>query len=173
MKSISQKLSEVYCNNEARQAKNRRVVRYVNTHKQILAFLLFLLLFTGCSSANFARITMSKYPSKSEAVDIPVLSGDSDLVYERIGAVFVYGDKSLTRELINVKLKKQAKEVGADAVIFTRYGEIESSEYFKSYGSSYVDFEQAKKKGSGSWLMKRKPVGAGLAIRYKTREKLH
>ncbi|KKL53507.1 hypothetical protein LCGC14_2274710, partial [marine sediment metagenome] len=40
-------------------------------------------------------------------------------------------------------------------------------------GSSYVDFERAKKRGTGSWMIKRKPVGAGLAIRYKTQKKLH
>jgi hypothetical protein len=163
----------MYCNVETRHAKSRRARRYVNTHKHVLVFILFLLLLAGCSSTNFARITMNKYPPRSESVDIPVLSGDSDLIYERIGVVFTYGDKSLTRELINVKLKKQAKEVGADAIIFTRYGEIEPSKYFKSYGSSYVDFERAKKRGSGSWMIKRKPVGAGLAIRYKTQKKLH
>ncbi len=116
---------------------------------------------------------MNKYPSRGESVDIPVSSGDSDSIYERIGVIFVYGEKSLSKELINIRLKKQAKEVGADAIIFTKYGEIEPSKYFKSYGSAYVDFEQAKKQGSGGWMIKRKPVGAGLAIRYKTYNKLH
>ncbi|ODS30844.1 MAG: hypothetical protein SCARUB_04054 [Candidatus Scalindua rubra] len=145
----------------------------MNTHKHKLIFLTLMLFFVGCTSTNFARMSMNKYPTKSESVEIPILSGDSDLVYERIGVVFVYGEKTLTKELINDRLEDQARKVGADAIIFAKYRNIEPSEYFESYGSAFVDFEWAKKQGTGSWLMKGKPVGAGLAISYKPSKKLH
>jgi len=98
---------------------------------------------------------------------LPVFSGDSDQMYERIGVVFVYGGDSLTKEQINDSLRDQAGKVGADAIIFAKYKDIEPSGYFESFGSAFVDFDWAKKHGTGSWLMKGEPAGAGLAISYK------
>jgi hypothetical protein len=69
--------------------------------------------------------------------------------------------------MINKSMRDQAVKVGADAIIFARYKNIESAGYFESYGSAFVDFDWAKKQGTGNWLMKGKPVGAGLAISYK------
>ncbi len=140
----------------------------MKTHKYVL--ILFLLVFSsvGCKSTNFARISNNEYPPKSESVVIPISSGDSDPVYERIGVVFVFGDDTLAKEMINKRMRDQAVQVGADAIIFAKYKDIESARYFKSYGSAFVDFDWAKKQGTGNWLMKGKPVGAGLAVSYKT-----
>ncbi len=137
-------------------------------HKRVLIFTMLVLFTIGCTSTNFAKISMNKYPPKSESIVIPVLSGDSDMVYERIGVVFVYGKEQLTEETIKDRMRDQARIVGADAVIFAKYKDIESSRYFESYGSAFVDFNWAKKHGKGNWLMKGKPVGAGLAVSYKT-----
>ncbi|MFQ5964553.1 MAG: hypothetical protein ACE5KZ_09740 [Candidatus Scalinduaceae bacterium] len=144
----------------------------MKTYKNILILFTFLLLFTGCSSTNFARISMNDYPPKHESVEIPIFAGDSDTIYERIGVIFVYGEKSLTRELINYRLREQAKKIGADAIIFARYDNIDPYKYFKAYGSAYVDFEWAKKSGSGVWIMRGVPIGAGLVIINKTSKKL-
>ena len=65
-------------------------------------------------------------------------------------------------------MRDQAVQMGADAIIFAKYKDIESDKYFESYGSAFVDFDWAKKQGTGNWLMKGKPVGAGLAVSYKT-----
>ena len=139
----------------------------MNFQKHVLILITLVFFSIGCTSANFAKISINEYLPKSESAVLPVLTGDSDLIYERIGVVFVYGGKTLTKEQINDSLRDQAGKAGADAIIFARYKDIESSRYFESYGSAFVDFNWAKKHGRGSWLVKGKPVGAGLAISYK------
>ena len=139
----------------------------MNFHKYILILIAFVFLSIGCTSTNFAKISINEYLPKSESVVLPISSGDSDQMYERIGVVFVYGGDSLTKEQINDSLRDQAGEVGADAIIFAKYKDIEPSGYFESFGSAFVDFDWAKRHGTGSWLMKGKPGGAGLAISYK------
>jgi hypothetical protein len=131
-------------------------------------YVLILFLLVGCTSTNFARISSNEHPPKSESVVIPILSGGSDLIYERIGVAFVFGNDTLTEEMINKLMSDQAVQEGADAIIFAKYKDIESARYFESYGSAFVDFDWAKKQGTGNWLMKGKPVGAGLAVIYKT-----
>ena len=137
-------------------------------HKYVLILFLLILSSVGCTSTNFARISNNEHPPKSESVVVPISSGDSDLVYERIGVAFVFGNDTLTEEMINKLMRDQAVQVGADAIIFAKYKDIESARYFESYGSAFVDFDWAKKQGTGNWLMKGKPVGAGLAVIYKT-----
>ena len=135
---------------------------------RIYKYVLMLFLLVGCTSTNFARISSNEHPPKSESVVIPILSGGSDLIYERIGVAFVFGNDTLTEEMINKLMRDQAVQEGADAIIFAKYKDIESARYFESYGSAFVDFDWAKKQGTGNWLMKGKPVGAGLAVIYKT-----
>jgi hypothetical protein len=137
-------------------------------HNYVLVFLLLALFSVGCASTNFARISDNEHIPKSESIVIPISSGDSDFVYERIGVVFVFGKETLTKKMIDKSMRDQAVKVGADAVIFSKYKDIESARYFESYGSAFVDFDWAKKQGTGNWLMKGKPVGAGLAVSYKT-----
>jgi hypothetical protein len=140
----------------------------MKVHKYVLISYLLVLLSVGCAGTNFARISNNEYPPKSESVVIPISSGNSDLVYERIGVVFVFGENTLTQKKINKSMRDQAAKVGADAIIFAKYKDIEPTRYFESYGSAYIGFEWAKRQGTGNWLMKGKPVGAGLAISYKT-----
>ena len=139
----------------------------MNFHKNVLIIITLVLLSVGCTSTNFAKISTNEYLPKSESAVLPIFSGDSDLIYERIGVVFVYGGDTLTKEQINDSLRDQAGKVGADAIILAKYKDIEPSGYYESFGSAFVDFDWAKKHGTGSWLMKGKLVGAGLAISYK------
>ena len=145
----------------------------MNLQKRVLILITLVFFSIGCTSTNFAKISINEYLPKSESVVLPILSGDSDLIYERIGVVFVYGADTLTNEKINDSLREQAGKVGADAIIFAKYKDIEPSRYFESFGSAFVEFDWAKKHGTGSWLMKGKPVGAGLAISYKDSKKQH
>jgi len=138
------------------------------SHKYIPILFLLVFFSVGCTSTNFARISSNEHPPRSESVVIPILSGDSDLVYERIGVAFVFGNDTLTEKMINKRMRDQAVQMGADAIIFAKYKDIESDKYFESYGSAFVDFDWAKKQGTGNWLMKGKPVGAGLAISFKS-----
>ena len=143
----------------------------MNSQKRVLILITLVLFSIGCTSTNFAKISTNEYVPKSKNVVLPISSGDSDLIYERIGVVFVYGGVPLTKEQINDSLRDQAGKVGADAIIFAKYKDIEPSGYFESFGSAFVDFDWAKEHGTGSWLMKGKPVGAGLAISYKDSKK--
>lgn len=137
-------------------------------NKYVPMVFLLVLFSAGCAGTNFVRISNNEYPPKSESVVIPISSGDSDLVYERIGVIFVFGEKTLTQKMINKSMRNQAVKVGAEALIFAKYKDIDATRYFKSYGSAFVGFDWAKKQGTGNWFMKGNPVGAGLAISYKT-----
>ena len=137
-------------------------------HKYVLMLFLLVLFSVGCAGTNFARISNNEYLPKSESVVIPISSGGSDLVYERIGVVFVFGENTLTQKMINKSMRDQAVKVGADAIIFAKYKDIEATRYFESYGSAFVGFDWAKKQGTGNWWMKGKPIGAGLVIIYST-----
>ncbi|MBS1258067.1 MAG: hypothetical protein MAG551_01120 [Candidatus Scalindua arabica] len=139
----------------------------MNLQKRVLILITLVFFSIGCTSTNFAKISTNEYLPKSESAVLSISSGDSDLIYERIGVVFVYGGDTLTKEQINDSLRDQAGKVGADAIIFAKYKDIEPSGYFESFGSAFVDFDWAKKHGTGSWLMKGEPSGAGLAISYK------
>ncbi|WP_096896226.1 hypothetical protein [Candidatus Scalindua japonica] len=143
----------------------------MKTNKYILVFLVLVLFSVGCMSTNFARISSNEYPQRSDSVVIPISSGGSDSVYERIGVVFVFGKDTLTEKIINKSMRDQAVKVGADAIIYARYKDIETDRYFESFGSAFVDFDWAKKQGTGNWLMKGRPVGAGLVISYKASQK--
>ena len=140
----------------------------MKTRNYVLIFSLLTLFSVGCVSTNFARISNNEHFPKSESVVIPILSGGSDLVYERIGVVYVFGKDTLTKKMIDKSMRDQAVKVGADAIIYSKYKDIESARYFGSYGSAFVDFDWAKKQGTGNWLMKGDPIGAGLAISYNT-----
>ena len=137
-------------------------------HKYVLMLFLLVLFSVGCAGTNFARISNNEYPPKSDSAVIPISSGDSDVVYERIGVVFVFGENTLTQKMINKSMRDQAVKVGADAIIFAKYKDIEATRYFESYGSAFVGFDWAKKQGTGNWWMKGKPIGAGLVIIYST-----
>jgi hypothetical protein len=80
----------------------------VNFHKNVLIIITLVLLSVGCTSTNFAKISTNEYLPKSESAVLPIFSGDSDLIYERIGVVFVYGGDTLTKEQINDSLRDQA-----------------------------------------------------------------
>lgn len=112
----------------------------MNFQKYILILLTLVLLSVGCTSTNFAKISTNEYLPKSESVVLPIFSGDSDLMYERIGVVFVYGGDTLAKEQIKDSLRDQAGKVGADAIIFAKYKDIELSGYFESFGSAFVGF---------------------------------
>jgi len=137
-------------------------------NKYVPILFLIVLFSVGCAGTNFARISNNEYPPKSESVVIPISSVDSDLVYERIGVVFVFGENTLTQKMISKRMRDQAVKVGADAIIFAKYKDIEATRYFESYGSAFVGFDWAKKQGTGNWWMKGKPIGAGLVIIYST-----
>ncbi len=140
-------------------------------NKFVQTLFLLVLFSVGCTSTNFARISNNKYPPKSGSFVVPISSEGPDRIYERIGVAFVFGNDTLTERMINKLMRKQAAQVGADAIIFARYKSIESARYFESYGSAFIDFDWAKEQGTGSWLMKGNPVGAGLAVSYKTSQK--
>lgn len=139
----------------------------MKTHKYVVVLFLLAFFSVGCTSTNFARISSNKHLPRSDSVVISISSGGSDLVYERIGVIFVFGKDTLTKKMIDKSIRDQAVKVGADAIIFAKYKDIDSTRYFESYGSAFVDFDWAKRQGTGNWLMKGKPIGAGLAVSYK------
>lgn len=79
----------------------------------------------GCAAGrnDFVQLNPgTHYPSR--AADAPVVLAVSELdhPYEEIGVIHVSGVSREGYERLNEKLREEARHVGADAIIFVRYG---------------------------------------------------
>ena len=86
---------------------------------------LLLIGLVGCAAGRNDFVTLNpgtQHPSLS--VDVPVLLtvGDLDRGYEEMGVIRVSVVSRMGYDKLNDKLRTKAREVGADAVIFIRYG---------------------------------------------------
>ncbi len=61
----------------------------MNIQKRVLILITLVSFSIGCTSANFAKISINEYLPKGESEVLPIYSGDSNLIYERIRVVFV------------------------------------------------------------------------------------
>jgi PBP1b-binding outer membrane lipoprotein LpoB len=99
---------------------------------------------SGCATWSHSSIEESKgtaaiaRTAKSPSA-VTVTEGDINRPYTVIGDISVTVNKTTvfhpdpTRELVNLELQKEAAAKGADAVIFTRYGNVGIS--LMSWGS--------------------------------------
>lgn len=112
--------------------------------KKILIALLALGL-SGCATWSTSTVDGATAPSKAAVIqtsvsDIRLTESDiTDRKYEQLGDIAVTVNKTTvfhpdpTKELVNDKLKAEAAKLGANAVIFVRYGKGGVS--FFSWGS--------------------------------------
>lgn len=113
-----------------------------------LLSLIFIFVFMGCAtwstsnvkSANGSKTVATSSTEQKSAQDILITETDiTDHKYKVLGDIEVTVNKTTifhrdpTREQVNEKLKEEAAKLGADAVIFVRYGTVGMS--FVSYGS--------------------------------------
>lgn len=112
--------------------------------KTLLILITSLFLFTGCSTWSTANIKPSgqqNLPKKIKNTNEIVLTEENitDRKYISLGEIDVSVNKLTVfhsdpkKEDVNKKLKEEASKLGADAVIFVRYGTVGMTMW--SYGS--------------------------------------
>lgn len=114
-----------------------------STAARVAAVLLPVLL-AGCSTWSSSEVGNVKQseaaPVKTAPQRIVITEGDiTDRAYTVLGDISVTVNKTTifnadpTREMVNAKLREEAANLGADAVIFVRYGTVGIS--MMSWGS--------------------------------------
>jgi len=85
----------------------------------IVLFLLVSIIITGCArtKGDFVNLTADIYPPKSQAQEILVSQGDIDRPHKEIGIVKAKGNQYASENECFDKIRKIAREEGADAVI--------------------------------------------------------
>ncbi len=99
-------------------------------------FFAVMLVLSGCSTYSYSSVstpdgaTKASYePTKAEAIQITPFD-IKDKKYEVIGDINAQANKPTafhddpTKADVNKELQEKAAEIGADAVIFVRYGEV-------------------------------------------------
>jgi hypothetical protein len=79
----------------------------------------------GCAlgRADFVQLNPgSAYPPRPKAAPVVLTVGDWDQPYVELGVVHVSGFLRTGHAELNEKLRTKAREAGADAVIYVRYG---------------------------------------------------
>ncbi|QEI08962.1 hypothetical protein FXN63_26265 [Pigmentiphaga aceris] len=92
---------------------------------------------SGCASWSTSSVDGVRRPAARPAtLPAEVVLSESDMAdrkYLRLGDITVTVNKTSafnatpTREMVNVKLQEKGAELGADAVIFVRYGDLDFS----------------------------------------------
>ena len=79
----------------------------------------------GCAlgRADFVQLNPgTSYPARARGAPVVLTVGDWDQPYEELGVVHVSGFVRTGHAALNDKLRAKAREAGADAVIYLRYG---------------------------------------------------
>jgi hypothetical protein len=73
--------------------------------------------------SDFAALNPgTSYPPRSRSAPVVLTIGDLDRPYEELGMIHVSGVLRTGHDALNEKLRAQARQAGADAVIYVRYG---------------------------------------------------
>ena len=90
------------------------------------AFLLALgLLLAGCAAGRNDVIALNpevRYPALAPTEQVVLTTTDLDGPYVELGVIHVSGVSRAGYQHLNEQLRRQARTLGADAVIFVRYG---------------------------------------------------
>jgi hypothetical protein len=77
----------------------------------------------GIGRSEFVQLNPgSSYPPLDREAPVVLTVGDLDEPYEELGMIYVSGFARSGHGPLNEKLRAKAREAGADAVIFVRYG---------------------------------------------------
>jgi hypothetical protein len=82
-------------------------------------------LLAGCAlgRSDFVQLNPgTSYPPRPQGAPVVLSVGDWDSPYEELGVVHVSGFVRTGHAALNDKLRAQARQAGADAVIYVRYG---------------------------------------------------
>ena len=95
--------------------------------KRMAGMLIVCLFLVGCASipnirVNYGSLTNETFVAKSSDTEILLTTKDSDRPYKEIGIISASGKVKTTYDELNEKIKKKAREIGADAVIKLEYG---------------------------------------------------
>ena len=103
-----------------------------------LLLILLSILLIGCAAqGEFTRTDSKRYPSKPTTYDIPIMTQRPDTAFKEIGIVSVTKQSATTygqvkqNDLIP-ELKKQGRQIGADALIDLKFETFGKSAIFSS-----------------------------------------
>ena len=80
---------------------------------------------SGCAAGRNDFVLLNpgtQYDARQANAPVTFTVGDSDRPYQEIGVIHVSGVSREGYDQLNEKLRDEARRVGADAVIFVRYG---------------------------------------------------
>lgn len=80
---------------------------------------------SGCAAGrtDFIRLNPgTRYDARPADAAVLITVGDLDRPYQEIGVLHISGLSRQGYDLLNDKLRERARQVGADTVIFVRYG---------------------------------------------------
>ncbi len=90
--------------------------------KKWLVIIWMLILFAGCASMECFRMRTDFAPLTAEpGTDVLLTTKDIDRPYREIGVIFVKGHHARYEKIVE-KLRSEAKELEADAVIKIEFG---------------------------------------------------
>ena len=80
---------------------------------------------SGCAAGRNDFVLLNpgtRFDARPANAAVTLTVGDSDRSYQEIGVIHVSGVSREGYDRLNEKLREEARRVGADAVIFVRYG---------------------------------------------------
>jgi hypothetical protein len=94
-------------------------------HGYSLSLTVGLIALAGCAAGRSDFILLNpgtQFPSQRENAPVILTVGDLPEPYQEIGVIHVSGVTRDGYDRLSEKLREEARRVGADAVIFVRYG---------------------------------------------------
>ena len=98
--------------------------------KNLFFFIIFFLICVAnsCAYTKIEPLVDTNFAPKDKSSEILLVQGDIDRKYESIAFLTVVGSLVTKKEQIDEKIKKEAREIGGDAVLFVTYSK-ESGHY--------------------------------------------
>jgi len=101
--------------------------------QRISRALVLVFLFSGCTQCLLLRseyfdITGKVFTPKTADSDMPILTANPTVEYEKIGTVRVWARYGTNPEVIRQELKKRARMAGADALMEVQIAEDEKAD---------------------------------------------
>lgn len=87
----------------------------------LCSFFISLFIITGCVYTNIEEIDNINYAPKEKKAEILLVEGDISRKYKPIAFLNIIGSLVTNRAQIDNRIKKEARKIGGDAVLFVTY----------------------------------------------------
>lgn len=97
-------------------------------HKGIRSFFVVVFIISGCAYTKIEKIVNTDYAQKDNNAEILLVEGGINRKYKPIAFLNITGSLATKRKQIENRMKKEARNIGGDAVLFVTYSK-ESGHY--------------------------------------------